>query len=200
MKKVILSIITLATVVFGITNLSYAAPVNNAVVTTLTDISAINKIEVYGNVELYISDGATDQVKVYNQYYSESALVQSKNGVLRISSYKNEKLVVWVTANDLRSISAFDNSTVKSFGDLSKIELNVDLHNNATAKLNLDAFSASFTLTDNAKADLTGSANEFSVNRNQTASLNNSNFTATHSTENKPVTQAAVMEDEMIGF
>jgi hypothetical protein len=201
MKKVILSIITLATVVFGITNLSYAAPVNNAVVTTLTDISAINKIEVYGNVELYISDGATDQVKVYNQYYSESALVQSKNGVLRISSYKNEKLVVWVTANDLRSISAFDNSTVKSFGNLSKIELNVDLHNNATAKLNLDAFSASFTLTDNAKADLTGSANEFSVNRNQTASLNNSNFTATHSTENKPVvTQAAVMEDEMIGF
>jgi len=184
MKSRILSIITLLVIVFGITNFTYAAPVNNAVVTTLTDISAINKIEVYGNVELYISDGSTDQVKVYNQYYGERALVQSVNGVLRISSYKSEKLVVWVTANDLRSISAYDNSEVKSFGDLSKIEFNVDLHNNASAKLNLDTFSTNVTLTDHAKANLSGTATEFNLNHNYASSLNNYNFKAAHFTEN----------------
>jgi len=201
MKTQIITLFTALVLSTGLAKAAIAAPVNNATYTVVNDISAINKIEVYGNVELYVSDGSADQVKVYNKYYSESALVQSKNGVLRISSYKNEKLVVWVTANDLRSISAFDNSTVKSFGNLSKIELNVDLHNNATAKLNLDAFSAGFTLTDNAKADLTGTANEFSVNRNQASIVNNSNFIADHYTESKTIIPAAVVkEDDLAGL
>ena len=192
MKKLILSIVTIGIVALGITNTTYAASTNSAVVTTLTDISTINKIEVYGNVQLYISDGSTDQVKVYNQYYGESALVQSRNGVLRISSYKNEKLVVWVTANDLRSISAYDNSEIKSFGNLSKIEINVDLHNNASAKLDMEAFTANVTVSDHAKADLSGSANSFTLTHNVSSSVNNVNFIAVNYTEtriNFPVTK-----------
>ena len=185
MKSTILSILTTVLVTLGITNSTFAATQNNVVVTTLTDISSINKIEVYGNVELYVSDGSADQVKVYNEYYGQSALVQSRNGVLRISSYKNEKLVVWVTANDLRSISAYDNAVVKSFGQLSNIELNVDLHNTASAKLNLDAFNATVTVNDRAKADLSGSANEFTLSHNVASSVNNYNFTSVHFTEKK---------------
>ncbi len=185
MKKTILSIITLVTVVLGTTNFTHAANLNNAAGTTLTDISGINKIEIHGNVELFVSDGNADQVKVYNQYYSESALIQSTNGTLRISSYKAEKLVVWVTAADLRSVVAYDNSTIKSFGNLSAIEFNVELHNNASAKLNLDAFNANVTVNDNAKADLSGTANQFNLSHNFTATVNNSAFKAEHFTENK---------------
>src|SRR4051812_8196368 len=104
MKTRIISAITMLVVVLGITKSSYAAAKDNTTVTVLNNISAINKIELHGNVELYISDGSADQVKVYNKYYSESALVQNTNGVLRITSYNSEKLVVWVTAADLRSI------------------------------------------------------------------------------------------------
>src|SRR5271169_6776028 len=107
MKTKIISILTVLMLAVGSINLTYAATpaiANNQYITVLTGIGAINKIEVHGNVELYISDGATDQVKVYNKYYAESALVQTRNGVLNISSYKAEKLVVWVTAYDLRSI------------------------------------------------------------------------------------------------
>jgi hypothetical protein len=198
MKTQIITIVT--AVVLGLTavNTTYAATAkndNNGAYTVLTDISAINKIEVHGNVELYVSDASADQVKVYNQYYSESALVQSKNGVLRITSYKNEKLVVWVSANDLRSISAYDNSTVKSFGNISKIEFNVDLHDNASAKLNLDTFSANVTVTDHAKADLKGSATELNLNHNISSSINSSNFAITHLFENKMT--APVKEDEI---
>ena len=187
-------------VLTGITKSTYAATVNNTTVTVLTNISAINKIEVHGNVELFISDGSTDLVKVYNKYYSESALVQSSNGVLRITSYTAEKLVVWVTADDLRSISAYDNSEVKSFGDISKIEFNVDLHNNASAKLNFDAFSANVTVSDHAKADLSGSANDFSLSHNYAASVNNYNFKAVNYTENKINFPAEPKEDEMTGI
>jgi hypothetical protein len=198
MKTTFLTVFTALVLVSGIANSTYAAaPAKNQNVTVLTDISAINKIEVYGNVELFISDGSADQVKVYNQYYGESALVQSHNGVLRITSYKNEKLVVWVTAADLRAVSAYDNAEVKSFGNISKIEFNVDLHNNASAKLNLDAFSAIVTLSDHAKADLKGSANDLNLQHSVGSSVNSYNFSAAHYTENKTGMPAEVKNEDI---
>jgi hypothetical protein len=178
MKTTIFATLAIAVLALGSTNSSYASVKNNnkEVSTILTNVSHISKIEVHGNVELYVSDGNTDQVKVYNQYYAESALVQSQNGVLRISSYKAEKLVVWVTANDLREISAYDNAAVKSFGSLSKIDLDVNLYNNATASLNLEAFHATLSVNDNAKATLTGSVTEYSLKYADTASVVNDNF------------------------
>jgi len=200
MKTKILSIITMIVVILGITNLTYAASANYTTATVLTGISAINKIEVHGNVELFISDGASDQVKVYNKYYSESALVQSAKGVLRISSYTPEKLIVWVTANDLRSVAAFDNAEVKSFGDLSKIEFNVELHNTASAKLNLNAYSANVIVTDNAKADLNGSANEFNLKSNIAENVKRNNFSAGNFTENKTIIPVKADDDDLAGL
>ena len=195
MKKVILSIFTIATFVIGTTNFSKAATLNHDAATTLTDISSINKLEIHGNVTVYISDASSDMVKVYNKYYSESALVQSKNGTLRISSYAPEKLVVWVSANDLRSVSAYDNAEVRSFGQISKIEFNVDLHDNASAKLDLNAYSANINVNDHAKADLNGSADEFTLSHNYAASVNNYNFTTVRFTENKINFPAATSTD-----
>ncbi|HWZ13904.1 MAG TPA: DUF2807 domain-containing protein [Mucilaginibacter sp.] len=200
MKTKILSIIALLVIGSAVTKSASAATMNSGSYTILTDVNHINKIEIYGNVELYVSDGNADQVKVYNNYYSESALVQSKNGVLRISSYTADKLVVWVTAADLRTISAYDNADVKSFGSLSKIELDVDLHNNASAKLDMDAFNANVTLTDHAKADLTGNANELTVKRDKAASVNNYNFTAVHLTEKKISIPVADKDQDIAGL
>ena len=183
MKTQIITIFAALVLSAGIAKTTYAATAKDETVTVLTDISAINKIEVRGNVELYISDGENDQVKVYNKYYGESALVQSKNGVLRIASYKAEKLVVWVTANDLRSISAYDNANVSSFGCLSKIEFNVDLHNNASAKLNLDAYSANVTVNDQAKANLSGTANEYDLKYSHAENINEKNFETLHASK-----------------
>ena len=200
MKTTIATIFAALVLSTGIATTSFAATAKNENVTVLTNIKAINKIEVHGNVELYVSDGPADEVKVYDQYYSESALVQNTNGVLRISSYKNEKLVVWVTANDLRAISAYDNSEVKSFGDFSKIEFSVDLHNNASAKLNLDAYSANITVNDRATADLSGSATQFSLKHNYAASVNKVNFKAEHVIDNKMNFPTEATIDEFAGI
>jgi hypothetical protein len=184
MKAQILTIATIFTLALGTVTSTQAAVKNNndEVSTTLTNISHINKIEVYGNVELFVSDGTADQVKVYNKYYAENALVQSKDGVLRISSYNKKKLVVWVTANDLRSITANDNAEVKSFGNLSKIDLDVTLNNNASAKLNLDAYKANVTVNDRAKADLSGNVTDYSITHDQSATVNQSNVVAANVT------------------
>jgi hypothetical protein len=181
MKTTILTIAILFATVFGISQSASAATGNNEEVSTLlTDVNNINQIEVHGNVQLYVSDGTADQVKVYNNYYAESALVQNENGVLRISSYTTEKLVVWVTVSDLRNLSVYDNAEVKSFGKFSAIDLDVKLYNNASAKLDVDAFAATFTLTDHAKAELAGSIDEASLQYNQSSFLNTANLTVSH--------------------
>src|SRR5438270_7022805 len=112
MKKSILTLAIAIVTVLGISQSTFAGNKEREAVTVLTEIKNICKSEVHGNVELYLSDGVTDQVKVYNKYYSENALVQNQNGVLKISSYKAEKLIVWVTVNNLFNLSVYDNAQV----------------------------------------------------------------------------------------
>jgi len=179
MKTQIITIAAIAALAFGTVNVSSAATKFKAA-TVLENVSRINNIEVRGNVEVFVSAGTADQVKVYNNYYSEDALVQSQNGTLRISSYANQKLVVWVTVNDLHSINAYDNADVRSFGKLSAIDLNVNLYNNASADLNLDSYSADINISDHAKANLNGNASELNLTYAQSATVNQVNFTADH--------------------
>lgn len=198
MKTQFLIIATIFTLALGTVTSSFAADkkTTEETSTVLTNISQINKIEIHGNVELFVSDGTADQVKVYNKYYAESALVQSQDGVLRISSYADQKLVVWVTANDLRAITAYDNAEVKSFGNLSKINLDVTLNNTASAKLNLDAYNANITLNGRAKADLSGIVTEYNLVQEQSASVNQTNLLAQH-TYNKTNPVAAMPKTEL---
>jgi len=200
MKAKILPILMLFVVITGLSKNANAATATRADYIILNDIKAINKIEVRGNVELFISDNATEQVKVYNKYYSEHALVQSSKGVLRITSYDAQKLVVWVSANDLRSVSAYDNAEVRSFGKFSSIDFSVDLHNNASATLNLDAYSANVTLSDNAKAELTGFAAEFSLVRNPGSTFTNRDFSASNYAQKRIGSYESAKADIMAGL
>jgi len=179
MKTTILTIAIAVSTLFGVCQ-SASAKNAKEEVTTLTEVAPISKIEIHGNVEVYLSNAAADQIKVYNSYYAESALVQDQAGVLRISSYKAEKLIVWVSVSDLRNLDVYDNAEVKSFGKLSAIDLDVNLYNNASAKLNLDSYSAAITLNSHAKADISGEANEAVIKYDFSSTLNTTNFSAKH--------------------
>ena len=181
MKATILTIAIALSTVLGISQSAKAATGSKQEVSTLlTGVSRINQIEVRGNVELYLSDGTADQVKVYNSYYAESALVQDDDGVLRITSYSTQKLVVWVTATELAKLEVYDNAEVKSFGRISAIDLDVELYNKATAQLNMDAYATSITLNNYAKADITGNVDEADLHYSRSSFLNTTNLAATH--------------------
>jgi hypothetical protein len=195
MKKIILTIATIAVAIIGTTTFTYASVKNN-VQTVLSNIGNIDKIEVRGNVEVYVSNGIKDEVTVNNNYYSESAFVQDQNGVLRISSYTAQKLVIYVSAKDLRSIDAYDNSVVKSDGRLSLINLDVNLHNKAYAVLNLDNYAANITVNDQAKADLTGSITEYSLTYSNTSTVNRAALVAENTSETKVMPKADVKHTE----
>lgn len=182
MKTTILNIVTIIALVLGTVNFTYAASkADNGVI--VNDIGNINKIETHGNVEVYLSNGTKDEVKVFNDYYAENALVQSTDGVLRISSYSPETLVVYVSAQDLSLIAAFDNSSIKSVGNLSFIGLDVNLFDNAYAQLKLDSFGASINAKDRAKADLSGNLTEYSLTYSRSSTINRSELSAEKATE-----------------
>jgi len=184
MKTRIFSLVAIAAVVLGVSNITFAATkdsaASNSEVSTVLKVNKISKIEVRGNVEVYVTDGTDDQVKVYNRYYSESALIQNNNGTLRISSFANQKLVVWVKAEQLTSIAAYDNAEVKSFGKISPLEMEVTLHDNAYAKLDVDGYSMNITVSNRAKADLSGNVDQCNLKYDHSAYVNSTNFAATH--------------------
>ena len=172
MKPSILTLAIALSVLLGASQAASAAIDDKETVTTLSQVGQISKIEVHGNVELYVSYGQTDQVKVYNNYYAESAMVQGQDGVLRIASYKDQKLVVWVSAANLQKLSVYDNAVVKSFGKLSALELNVNLYDHASAQLNLDVYAVNVKLNGHAKADVSGSAYSANLSGDHSSTLN----------------------------
>jgi hypothetical protein len=180
MKITILTTAIFMSAVFGINQPTFASARNTEEIRHASNVaSEINKIEIHGNVELYISGGITGQVKVYNDDY-KGEIAPDQNGVLRISSYQKQKLVVWVTVCDINNISAYDNAEVKSFGALSAIDLYVKLYNNASARLNMDVYKANITLNDHAKADLEGNANEVELKCDQSSSVDITNLASDH--------------------
>lgn len=183
MKTNILTLIAAVTLGLTTTSATFAKTADTNYVTVLNNAAKINSIEANGNVEVYIVSGAKDGVKVFDRYYDQNALVQTENGVLRVTSYKNEKLVVEVSVTDLRSITATGNAVIKADGRLSAIELNVELNDNALAQLKVDALSAKFNVNDRAKADIRGAIEDYELNYSRSSSVNRTDLTAANRTE-----------------
>ena len=193
MKTRIVTLITLLTIVLGISVSNAATRTDNTVTQTpvVVAINNIHKIEASGNVEVYVTNGDKDQVKVYDKYYAKNALVQDKDGVLRIASYTGEKLVVLVTVSNLQAITAYDNATIKSYGKLSLIDLTLVLNNQASAQLNFDALNADITLNNRATARLSGSVIDYSLAYSRTSTLNKANLTVVNVTSQPTATRQA---------
>src|SRR4051812_34178021 len=181
MKTTILTLIAAATLTLS-TSAFASAPTEN-IVTTLPNITPIAKIEAHGNVEVFVTTGTKDGVKVYADYYAQGGLVQEDKGVLRVTNYdKNQKLVVEVTVTQLQNIAAYDNAVIKS-DKLALVDLKVDLYNQAYAGLNLNNYAASINVNDQAKADLTGNVEEYSLTYSYGATVNRAELAAVNMEE-----------------
>jgi len=87
-----------------------------------------------------------------------------------------------VKAEQITSIDAYDNAEVKSFGKISPLEMEVTLHDNAYAKLDVDGYKMNITVNNRAKADLSGNVEQCNLKYDRSAYVNSSNFAAAHIT------------------
>jgi hypothetical protein len=179
MKTSIKSLIALTITTLALTTATVnvkAAEANQ--VTVLSQVKKVNKISVSGNVELILVQSADESVKVYDSYFSKNALVQQKDGELRISSFNKETLTVVVYVSNLSAISAADNSTVKTFGKFSALSLDVTLKDQAKAVLNTNTVSMFAQLNDKSNLSLTGSTSDYNAVMGNVATVNMSQFAA----------------------
>jgi hypothetical protein len=167
-----LTVITLSTSAFAATD------VTEKNVTVLNLVKNISKIVVNGNVELILVQAPTESVKIYDSYYSKNTLVQQENGVLRISSFQKEKLTIAVYVRNLSIIEANDNSTVKTYGKVSFLTLDVLLKDNATADINATTLNLYTSVKDNATLKLSGNSEEYNAFLSAKAKINMDQFSA----------------------
>lgn len=131
---------------------------NLPMVTVITAQAPITKIVAKGNVRVYIAKGEEQSIKVYDNYYAKNALTQIEDGVLRITSFEDKALKVYVTVKDLQAIEASDHAFVYGMDKFSAIDFAITLKNQATAVLNIDAFNINTFISDTSKLQLRGNA------------------------------------------
>ena len=179
MKTSIKSLIALAITAVVLTSSSVSANATESKkVTVLSQVKKVSKINVSGNVELILVQSADESVKVYNDYYASNALVQQKDGELRISSFNKETLTVIVYVTNLSKITAADNATVKTYGKFNVLSLDVTLKDQATAVLNTNTISLSTDLGGRSALTLTGTTDEYNAVMGSVAKVNMDQFAA----------------------
>ncbi|MBB2146262.1 hypothetical protein GM921_12245 [Pedobacter sp. LMG 31464] len=199
MKTSIKSLIVLAVTGLVLTTATInVKAADNTQTTVLSEVKKVNKINVSGNVELILVQSADESVKVYDNYFSKNALVQQKDGELRISSFNKETLTVVVYVNSLTSISASNNATVKTFGKFNTLSLDVNLKDDAKATLNTNTISLSTTIADQANLTLSGSTTDYNAVLGSVATVNMGQFVAeTTNIQSKNVSIAKVAKAEL---
>lgn len=169
-------------------------------VTSLNEIKNFNKISVAGNAEVIIVQSPIESVKVYDDYYAKNALVQEKNGELRISSFEKRPLTVVVYANHLSEINASDDAQIKTSGIFKTIALEVNLKDKAKAIINTETLDLFTSLDDQSSLDLSGEANEFNSLISNSANIKSNIFSAKTSniqSKNTVITQKRETNNEL---
>lgn len=151
-------------------------PSNN--VTVLTQVKNINKIVVSGNVEILLIQAPVESVRVYDSYYAKNALVQQQNGELRISSFEKQTLTVAVYVRELSTIELGDNSSVKTYGKVNFLSLDVILKDSAKADINANTINLTTSVKDNANLALSGSTTDHYAVLSASAKMNMDQFKA----------------------
>ena len=178
MRTSIKNLIAATLTLIVLTSATITTKAEDNTITVLTDVKKINKINASGNVSLILVQSADERVNVYNNYYTKNALVQQKDGELRVSSYEKQTLVVVVYVSNLSAITASENATVKTYGKFSALNLDVNLSDDAKADLNTNTISLNTNIKGNADLTLTGSTSDYNAIVNSFSKVNMADFVA----------------------
>lgn len=180
MKNSIKTLFATALTLVVLTGSAFASTANPSTkkVTVLSQAKSINKIVISGNVEVLLIQAPVESVKVYDSYYAKNALVQEQNGELRISSFEKETLTVAVYVRELSTIELGDNSSVKTYGKVNFLSLDVILNGSAKADIDANTINLTTTVKGNASLALSGSTTDLHVGLSSQAKINMDQFTA----------------------
>ena len=138
------------------------------------DTKQISKIVVEGNVNVFLTQGIKEDIKVDD---NKHATVRFKNGVLYISSFEKQKLSVSLTVNNLSAIVAGGDANVRSMNELSTIDLEIQLKDNASAQIEAQAVNITSSLAGESKLELAGESENQHLNLSGESQFQANRFT-----------------------
>lgn len=127
----------------------------------LKNTKRISKIIVAGNVNVFLTQGIKEDIQFDNQKH---ATLRYKNDVLYISSFGKQRISVSLTVTNLSAIVAGGNVIVRTMNELSSIDLDIQLKDNASAQIEAQAVNITSSLTGASKLELAGESENQHLN------------------------------------
>lgn len=176
---------------------AFAQQRNNSIIlsaditTESKDITGFDKIEVSEDFKVYIkiSDGAEKVEIEANENFHDYILVEKHGKTLKISTKdystrsgvgKNrgaeERLVAYITANQLTEITAEEDVVIEIENELHADRLTIDLDEDCTLKAHLVIQDLIVRLVEDSELDIEGSAQTMTVKADEDSVIDGYNF------------------------
>ena len=139
----------------------------------------INMVTIKGDVDVYLVKSDKEDIKIISSSVEDPAVrIEKKGPKLFITGAENERVTMYVYVKDLRRIEAWNTSNVKTQGAFDLNALQVLLHDNAKANLNVNTKSLYTVIKDEASLKLSGKTDTHDVSRSEYATLKMHKFNA----------------------
>lgn len=169
---------TLTAVVLTSSAFATFAKENDKNLPALRAVSDLNMIKVTGNVKVYLSQGAKENIRVAGDESDAKVSLKRVGGKLEISSVGDNTAIVYLTVKNLVRINASDKAVVKSLGNLTLANLQIFSKDGSQVDLNVTAQDVYTEVEDASSLKLSGSTGRLTSVKDDASKLNTKNFQA----------------------
>ncbi|MFD2284978.1 hypothetical protein GJU39_17400 [Pedobacter petrophilus] len=148
---------------------------------TASTTKHINRIWVSGNVKIVLTQGEKESIIGAVNYDSTKTSVRSNGQTLYINSMETGQVTLNITVKDLQRIEAYGQSVVMTSNNFDVKNLQLFLHQSATAKIKTTATSLYTVVNDDAVLKLNGTAAESTMIAANAKNLKLSDFVSARS-------------------
>ena len=152
--------VALTAVVFTSSVMSSAASEPVIKETKAAVTPGFNRIWVSGNVKLVLTKGKTQHISGAENFDASKTSVNSDGKTLFINSMEHNLVTINITMQDLERIEAYGQSIVVTSNNFDVKNLQLFLHQSATAKIKTTAASLYTIVNEDAVLKLNGKAEE----------------------------------------
>ncbi|MBB6498872.1 GIN domain-containing protein [Pedobacter cryoconitis] len=180
MKTTIKTLFATALTAVVLTSSAFAtfAKENDKNLPALRAVSDLNMIKVTGNVKVYLSQGAKENIRVAGDESDAKVSLKRVGGKLEISSVGDNTAIVYLTVKNLVRINASDKAVVKSLGNLTLANLQIFSKDGSQVDLNVTAQDVYTEVEDASSLKLSGSTGRLTSVKDDASKLNTKNFQA----------------------
>ncbi|QNK64008.1 DUF2807 domain-containing protein [Pedobacter sp. PAMC26386] len=143
---------------------------------TVNTAYELKMIKVKGNVKVYLSLGAKEDIRVETNQSEVKVSLKRTGERLLISSTENNQVTVYLTVKNLSRIDAADNAVVKTSSHFNLATLQIFLQDDAQANVDVTAQDIYSVIKDGSSLKLSGSTDRLTSIKAVASKLNTNNF------------------------